>query len=71
MLLGFSPDFLAGTNWVLSTVISALLGILVAGNQHTVDPLTITLLVIPHSALRSSETSPRSASPPRRRSAWR
>ena len=47
MLLGFSPDFLAGTNWVLSTVISALLGILVAGNQKSVDPLTITLLVIP------------------------
>ncbi len=47
MLLGFSPDFLAGANWVLSTVISALLGILVAGNQHSVDPLTITLLVIP------------------------
>jgi branched-chain amino acid transport system permease protein len=47
MLLGFSPEFLAGTNWVLSTVISALLGILVAGNQHSVDPLTITLLVIP------------------------
>jgi branched-chain amino acid transport system permease protein len=47
MLLGFSPDFLAGTNWVLSTVISGLLGILVAGNQKSVDPLTITLLIIP------------------------
>ena len=47
MLLGFSPDFLAGSNWVLSTGISALLGILVAGNQKSVDPLTITLLVIP------------------------
>ncbi len=47
MLLGFSPEFLAGTNWVLSTVISGLLGILVAGNQKSVDPLTITLLVIP------------------------
>jgi branched-chain amino acid transport system permease protein len=47
MLLGFSPDFLAGTNWVLSTVISGLLGILVAGNQKSLDPLTITLLIIP------------------------
>ncbi len=47
MLLGFSPDFLAGTNWVLSTVISGLLGILVAGNQKSVDPVTITLLIIP------------------------
>lgn len=47
MLLGFSPDFLAGTNWVLSTVISGLLGILVAGNQKSVDPLTITLLIVP------------------------
>ena len=28
MLLGFSPDLLAGTNWVLSTVMPALLGIL-------------------------------------------
>jgi branched-chain amino acid transport system permease protein len=47
MLLGFSPDFLAGTNWVLSTVISGMLGILVAGNQKSVDPVTITVLVIP------------------------
>lgn len=47
MLLGFSPDFLAGSNWVLSTVISGLLGILVAGNQKSVDPVTITLLIIP------------------------
>jgi branched-chain amino acid transport system permease protein len=47
MLLGFSPDFLAGNNWVLSTVISGLLGILVAGNQKSVDPVTITLLIVP------------------------
>jgi len=47
MLLGFSPDFLAGSNWVLSTVISGLLGVLVAGNQKSVDPVTITLLIIP------------------------
>ncbi len=47
MLLGFSPEFLAGTNWVLSTVISGLLGVLVAGNQASVDPVAITLLVIP------------------------
>ncbi len=46
-LLGFSPDFLAGMNWMLSTVISGLLGILVAGNQKSVDPSTITLLIIP------------------------
>lgn len=46
-LLGFSPDFLAGMNWMLSTVISGLLGILVAGNQKSVDPSTITLLIVP------------------------
>ncbi len=47
MLLAYSPDVLAGSNWVLSTVICGLLGILVAGNQKSVDPITITLLIIP------------------------
>ena len=46
-LLGFSPEFLAGSNWILSTVISGLLGILVAGNSASVDPVVITYLVIP------------------------
>lgn len=47
VLLGYSPEFLAGANWVLSTVISGLLGILVAGTQKSVDPATITLLILP------------------------
>ena len=46
-MLGFSPDFLAGTNWVLSTVITGLLGILVASTQSTIDPVGLVVLVVP------------------------
>jgi branched-chain amino acid transport system permease protein len=45
--LGFSPDFLAGTNWVLSTLLAGLLGVLVATVNGSIDPATITLLVVP------------------------
>jgi branched-chain amino acid transport system permease protein len=47
ILLGFSPEFYSGANWILSTVITGLLGILVAGVNGTVDPATTTLLIIP------------------------
>ena len=47
VVLGFSPDFLAGTNWVLSTVITGLLGILVASTQSTIDPVGLVVLVVP------------------------
>lgn len=45
--LGYSPDLLAGANWVLSTVITGLLGILVASVSSTVDPVVIPALVVP------------------------
>ncbi len=45
--LGFSPDFLAGTNWVLSTLLAGLLGVLVATVNGSIDPVTITLLIVP------------------------
>jgi len=47
VVLGFSPDFLAGTNWVLSTVITGLLGILVASTQTFVDPVGLVVLIVP------------------------
>jgi branched-chain amino acid transport system permease protein len=46
-ILGYSPDFLSGANWVLSTVVVALLGVLVATVNGSIDPVTITLLVVP------------------------
>jgi len=47
VVLGFSPDYLAGTNWVLSTMLAALFGMVAASADATVDPITITLLIIP------------------------
>ena len=47
VVLGFSPDLLAGTNWVLSTMLAALFGMVAASADSSVDPVTITLLVIP------------------------
>ncbi len=45
--LGFSPDLLAGVNWVLSTVITGLLGIFVASINSNVDPIVIPALIVP------------------------
>jgi branched-chain amino acid transport system permease protein len=47
VLRGFSPDTLAGTNWMLSTALAAVIGILAASIDQSLDPTTITLLVIP------------------------
>lgn len=47
VILGFSPDLLAGANWVLSTMLVSLLGVLVATVNGTIDPITITLLIVP------------------------
>jgi branched-chain amino acid transport system permease protein len=47
VILGFSPDLLAGANWVLSTVLVSLLGVLVATVNGTIDPITVTLLIVP------------------------
>jgi branched-chain amino acid transport system permease protein len=46
-VLGLSTDFLAGTNWVLSTALASLLGVLVATVNTSIDPITITFLIVP------------------------
>ena len=47
VVLGFSPDFLAGTNWVLSTLITGLLGIFVATSLSTIEPTVLPALIVP------------------------
>lgn len=47
ILLGFSPDFLAGSNWILSTMLAGLVGMFVASAESSVDPITIAFLVLP------------------------
>ena len=46
IVLGFSPDFLAGANWVLATVIVGLFGIIVSPIT-TLDPISVPLLIVP------------------------
>jgi branched-chain amino acid transport system permease protein len=46
-LIGRSPLMVSGGNWVFSSMVVALLAILTAPINGTVDPTTITLLVIP------------------------
>ena len=46
IVLGFSPDFLAGANWVLSTVIAGLLGIL-ASPITNLDTISLPLMIVP------------------------
>ncbi len=46
VVLGFSPDMLAGVNWVLSAVLAGLVGILVSPLLQ-LDPTTITFLIVP------------------------
>lgn len=45
-LLGFSPDFQAGVNWVISTLIAGLVGIL-ASPVTALTPFNFTLFLIP------------------------
>lgn len=47
IVLGYSPDLLAGINWVLSTVITGALGIFVASVNANVDPIVIPALIVP------------------------
>lgn len=47
VVLGFSPEFLAGANWIISTLITGLLGIFAATVQSTADPGTLPALIIP------------------------
>jgi branched-chain amino acid transport system permease protein len=46
VVLGFSPEFLAGANWVLSTVVAGTFGILVSAITG-LDPVTLPFLIIP------------------------
>ena len=46
IVLGFSPDFLAGANWVLATVIVGVFGIIVSPIT-TLDPISVPLLIVP------------------------
>jgi len=46
-LLGYSADRLAAANWVLSALTAGGFGVLVATVNGSVDPSTITLLVVP------------------------
>jgi len=46
IVLGFSPDFLAGANWVISTVIAGMLGVL-ASPITNLDTITMPLLIVP------------------------
>ena len=45
--LGLSPNFLAGLNWILSTVVTGLLGVFVASINSNVDPVVIPALIVP------------------------
>ncbi len=47
IVLGYSPDRLAGINWVMSTLVTGLLGIFVASINATVDPFIIPALIVP------------------------
>jgi branched-chain amino acid transport system permease protein len=46
VVLGFSPDFLAGSNWVLSTVLAGAFGILVSPSVN-LDNVVMPFLIIP------------------------
>lgn len=46
-ILGWSPLLVSGGNWVFSGMVVALIGCLFAPVNGTVDPSTITLLVVP------------------------
>ena len=47
LILGYNPNRFAMVNWVLSTVLAGALGILFASINGSIDPLTVTLLVVP------------------------
>ena len=39
-LLGYSPQRLAGLNWVLSAVLAGIVGLLFVGNGRSIPPAT-------------------------------
>jgi branched-chain amino acid transport system permease protein len=47
VLLGFSPELLAGANWVISTLITGLLGVFASTVTKNVDPGTLPSLIVP------------------------
>ncbi len=47
VLIGLSPERLASANWVISAVLAAAVGILAATMNASIDPTTITLLIVP------------------------
>jgi branched-chain amino acid transport system permease protein len=47
ILRGYSPDALAGINWAIATGLAALIGILASSLDQSLDPNTLTLLVVP------------------------
>jgi len=47
VLLGFSPELLAGANWVISTLITGLLGVFACTVTKSVNPGTLPSLIVP------------------------
>jgi ABC-type branched-subunit amino acid transport system permease subunit len=47
VLLGYSPNRLAATNWVLASVVATLSAIIVGPIQGTLTPVGLTALVVP------------------------
>ncbi len=47
IILGYNPNRLAAINWVVSTMLAAAFGLLLASIQTTITPLQITLLIVP------------------------
>ena len=47
VLLGHAPNRLAAAGWVLSSTLVGLMGVLVSTVNTSVDPITISLLVVP------------------------
>ncbi len=47
VLIGLSPERLAAVNWMISAVLAAAVGILAATINASIDPTTITLLIVP------------------------
>ena len=45
--LGLSPNTLAAVNWILSCVVTGLLGVFVASINSNVDPVVIPALIVP------------------------
>lgn len=47
VLLGFSPELLAGANWVISTLITGLLGVFACTVTKSVNPGTLPSYIVP------------------------